>query len=134
MSKSPSRKVIFNKGQFYNRKVEHESLAVVIPKLNTFFWHIAYVLAHILVWFPYLFLASFVGKEALERWCPKRGNRLTGAAARPQNYDYAGRDAARQHHGVYTEFDEHRHHRYTPGNNPNGEDLTLMVRQGLFGI
>lgn len=104
-------------------RLVQEDLLIVVPQYQLL-WRVFYYFL-LAVWTVMAFFLSFyrpgyrpnpeLGQEYVERQGPD-----------PRTLN---RRAIRVEDGR-----AYRHHRYTPGNNPHGEDMTLMFQQAMFGI
>eukprot|EP00392_Amoebophrya_sp_AT5.2_P002498 g2503.t1 len=102
----------------------HGDRVIVIPRLQLV-WRLCYGVLRV-IWFLYSLVCS----------CRLNSYRPSASLGYSANHLIAEDDARRRNRNRYhiDVGQDYRHHRHAPGQNPRGEDLTLIVRQALFGM
>lgn len=113
----------------------HEDTLIFVPRFQSV-WKLAFSALN-LVWIFLAFVRSLSHKYEAERELHIRN----AARARAEqgvedgmNRVNRGNGRGNRHRIEFADWgNEARHQRYTPGNNPQGEDLTLFLRQAMMG-
>ncbi|CAD7952834.1 unnamed protein product [Amoebophrya sp. A25] len=103
----------------------HNDTLVIVPRFQ-WLWRLCYCILRV-VWL----LMAFV--------CSTRPTFRANPTLAPETEQASdGRERLRNRYRLdqdgWSAGGNYRHHRYAPGENPHGEDLTLILRQGLFGL